>query len=324
MIGFARPAMLPAHEAGCNETGWYPATDEQGRECVRPCPGCQSRRLVTQFGEDVCTWDSWVARPELEAAVAQLRAWRGGHEWACLLHAAEGKDSTRPEGQKNRGSGKSHAMQATAHEWAQRGQTVRYVAVPDLLEQHREAIGDESIRVPALAEFPGLLLLDDLGVGKTTAWVQEILERMGDYRRRHLLPTLISTNKDLPRIENEFPAPDRPLLRGRGDRVAGDELAAEVSGSPKPDALLTTVAEVLGVVPPKVPPHPRDVLDRFRGALVELEIEVSRWEMSAGAANDDPAEEVQRAAIIAIRRLVVVGLAVGAYRPKHQFSGEYR
>jgi hypothetical protein len=88
----------------------------------------------------------------------------------------------------------------------------------------------------------------------------------------------------------------------------------------RPVAILTTVAEVIGIVPPKVAPHPRDVLGRFRGALVELEVEVARWELSGGAANDDPAEEVQRAAIIAIRRLVTLGLAVASYRPKHQFS----
>ena len=85
-------------------------------------------------------------------------------------------------------------------------------------------------------------------------------------------------------------------------------------------ALLATAADVLCVVPPKTVPHPRDVLDRFRGALVELEIEVSRWELSAGAANDDPAEAAQAATVTALRRLVLLGLAVGAYRPKHQFS----
>jgi hypothetical protein len=192
---------LPGCTPGCNGTGWYPSADDKGREIVKPCPGCQSRRLVGQFGTEVCTWSNWEYRRELESVVEQLRGWRGGEEWACLLHAGELR--RYPLG--NRGSGKSHAMQATAHEWAQRGRTVRYTAVPDLIEQHREAIGDDSVGVPAVAEFDGLLLLDDLGVGKVTPWVQEILERLADYRRRHLLPTLISTNKDLGRLEGEFP-----------------------------------------------------------------------------------------------------------------------
>lgn len=196
-LTFRPLAELPPCEPGCDGTGWYPSCDEHGRECVRPCPACQSRRLVAQFGCEVCTWASWVARPELAAAIEQLRSWRGGHEWACLLHAGEG--------QLNRGAGKSHAMQATAHEWAARGVPVRYTAVPDLLERHRAAIGDASVRAPELEEFEGLLLLDDLGVGKATPWTQEILERLADFRRRHHLATLISTNKDLPRVEQEYP-----------------------------------------------------------------------------------------------------------------------
>jgi hypothetical protein len=201
LAGLANIYLLPFCKPGCNRSGWYPATDDQGREVVRPCPGCQSLRLVGQFGTEVCSWLNWEYRREIASPVDQLRAWRGGQEWACLLHAGD----LRKHPLGNRGSGKSHAMQATAHEWAERGRTVRYIAVPDLIQQHREAIGDGSMSAPALADFDGLLLLDDLAVGNVTPWVQEILERLADYRRRHLLPTLISTNKDLARLEAEFP-----------------------------------------------------------------------------------------------------------------------
>ena len=179
--------------------GWYYARDDQDREIVRPCPGCRSRRLTAQFGDDEPhTWANWSPRAKLVGAVAQLRRWRGGEQWSCLLHPAADVD--------NKGSGKTHAAEAVGHEWLARGWAVRYLGMPEFITALRASFDDQERRRPALpVEFDGLLILDDVGVGKAFPTVQELLDGLAFHRRRHLLPTLICTNKDLTQLEAEFP-----------------------------------------------------------------------------------------------------------------------
>ena len=52
--------------------------------------------------------------------------------------------------------------------------------------------------VEALAEFQqtDLLLLDDLGAGVTSAWTDDNLYRLIDYRWSHRLPSIVTTNLD--------------------------------------------------------------------------------------------------------------------------------
>lgn len=193
-------AGLPA--CTCDGSGWSfdgtPGPD--GRPTVRRCQGCASTRVVRQFGE-VRTWGQWKARPELGAAVASLRTfaetWARDRIWACLLHA--------PNGQANFGTGKTHACQAVAHDFVAQGLGVRYTAVPDHLEALRAAFGDDSIRVSDLAEFDGLVILDDLGLEKCTEWTQEQIEQLGDWRYRHRLPSLIASNLDKRALEARYP-----------------------------------------------------------------------------------------------------------------------
>lgn len=56
----------------------------------------------------------------------------------------------------------------------------------------------DDAHVEALADFQqtGLLLLDDLGAGVTSAWTDDNLYRLVDYRWSHRLPSIITTNLD--------------------------------------------------------------------------------------------------------------------------------
>jgi hypothetical protein len=121
-----------------------------------------------------------------------------------------------------------------------------------------------------------------------------------------------ATALPLPEVP-DLPAAARPRAGSPG--AAAQPVREGTVTAASPAALLVSVAEVLGVVPPSRAPHPRDVLDRFRGALVELEIEVSRWELSGSAANDNPVEEVRRATLVALRRLTLLGVTAGQWRP---------
>lgn len=180
--------------------GWYYGTDDKGREIVRPCPGCRSRRLTRQFGDDTArTWSTWSPRTKLATAVTKLRAWRGGERWSCLLYPTAKTD--------NKGSGKTHAAEAVGHEWLARDWPVRYLGMPDFVIALKASFDDDSGNPrPVLpVEFEGLLILDDIGLGKTIPTVQELLDGLAFHRRRHLLPTLMTTNKDLDQLEGEFP-----------------------------------------------------------------------------------------------------------------------
>jgi hypothetical protein len=184
----------------CDGTGYVRVTEE-GQGIVAPCVGCASRRIVAQFGGEPQTWANWRLRPELENSVVVLRAWFSGWRadrlWACLLHAPDRKD--------NFGSGKSHACQATAHEWAGHGLAVRYVVWQEHLEALREQFDSEGPRLSSLAEFDGLLILDDLGLEKDSPWTQEQLGAVTDWRYRHKLPTLVTTNLDTKALGARYP-----------------------------------------------------------------------------------------------------------------------
>jgi hypothetical protein len=177
------------------------APGPDGLPTMRRCIGCVEKNIVRQFGEEPRTWLNWQPRPELELAVEQLRswpnAWRSDRLWGCLLHA--------PDEQGNYGAGKSHAAQATAHEFAAMGLMVRYVMWVEYLSGLRSQFGEDGTRATPLAEFDGLLIMDDLGAEQQSAWKQECVKLVTDLRYRRRLPTLIATNLDVPVIEKRYP-----------------------------------------------------------------------------------------------------------------------
>lgn len=197
-LGKRADPKLPA--CVCGGTGYVRVSDE-GQGTVSPCAGCASARIVRQFGGEPQTWENWHQRPELETAVKQLRAWFSGWRvdrlWACLLLAPKAKD--------NFGSGKSHACQATAHEWASRGFGVRYVVWEEHLERLREQFDNDQARVVPAADFDGLVILDDVGTEKDTDWALEQLTGVTGWRYRHALPTVITTNLDPDHFRDRYP-----------------------------------------------------------------------------------------------------------------------
>ena len=188
----------------CDGSGWSltGAPGPDGLPTIRRCPGCAAVRLVRQFGE-ARTWAQWVPRPELAAAVANLRSflprWHSERLWACLLYAQTDKP--------NFGSGKTHALQALAHEFVERGVGARYIVADRYLENLRARFdGEYSLSASAaLAESDGLVVLDDLGLEKPSEWTQEQVESLADWRYRHRLPTLLATNLEKTRLEARYP-----------------------------------------------------------------------------------------------------------------------
>jgi DNA replication protein DnaC len=102
------------------------------------------------------------------------------------------------------GSGKTHLAAAIAHEWQRAGRRFEFFFVPDLLDTLRAAYGQDEDVPTATAERLRTcdhLVLDDLGVHGSTAWAQEKLFQILNYRYNAKLPTVVTIRgklEDLP------------------------------------------------------------------------------------------------------------------------------
>ena len=136
-----------------------------------------------------------------------------------------------------KGNGKTHLAAAAANHLIARGRPVLFVNVPEFLDWLRESYsrpsfdeGAESFthRFELVRDAP-VLILDDLGAESGTAWANEKLYILLNYRLEMSLPTMITSNlrfEDFPgRIRSRLgevgfsvlvhnPAPDY-RLRGR-------------------------------------------------------------------------------------------------------------
>lgn len=100
--------------------------------------------------------------------------------------------------------------------------SARYVNTTEFLGRLRESFGrdDREVDVSAYKEC-GLLVLDDLGRERSTAWAAETIYKIIDYRYGETLPTIITSNLSLEEIQSGA----RLLKREKGDQ--GGELHAD-------------------------------------------------------------------------------------------------
>ncbi len=103
------------------------------------------------------------------------------------------------------GCGKTHLAAAIGSERLEHGDFVIFVTAPDLLDHLRNAYSpgadagyDETFDRLRNAE---LLILDDLGVENPSAWAKEKLFQLLNHRYSYNLPTVITTNMDIDRID---------------------------------------------------------------------------------------------------------------------------
>ncbi|MEU6312248.1 ATP-binding protein [Streptomyces sp. NPDC047014] len=118
------------------------------------------------------------------------------------------------------GPGKTHQAYAAIRALTAAGCGVRWHATTaaDLYGAMRARGGtDPEYLLRRIVRMP-LLLLDDLGAAKGSAWTEEINFRLLNWRAQNQLPTIITTN--LPPVRMPKMAPGQPVLRDQvGDRV---------------------------------------------------------------------------------------------------------
>jgi DNA replication protein DnaC len=203
--------------------GWHPGyeTDERRQKACTPDPGClvcggvgrlrvdlpygdpsfgksvlcscveeRQRSLHNQQRRQVAQLDAFrdrtfkTFRAELpglrKAFQTSLTFARNPHGWLFLLGPS--------------GCGKTHLAAAVANQFLDDGAAVFYTTVPDLLDALREALmsSERYTRLFAWAREVELLILDDLGAHQPSAWSNEKLFQLLDFRAVYALPTIIT------------------------------------------------------------------------------------------------------------------------------------
>jgi DNA replication protein DnaC len=105
------------------------------------------------------------------------------------------------------GCGKTHLAAAIANHAVNNGVPTLFITVPDLLDSLRFAYADpETTFEQRFEEIRNahLLILDDFGTQNATAWAQEKLFQIINYRHINKLPTVITTNLMLDEIEGRI------------------------------------------------------------------------------------------------------------------------
>jgi len=105
------------------------------------------------------------------------------------------------------GCGKTHLAAAIANDAVHRGIPTLFITVPDLLDSLRFAYGNPETTFEARFDEiknADLLVMDDFGTQNATAWAQEKLFQIINYRYINQLPTVITTNLILDEIESRI------------------------------------------------------------------------------------------------------------------------
>lgn len=106
------------------------------------------------------------------------------------------------------GSGKTHLAAAIANRLLERGNAVLFVIVPDLLDRLRAAYHPDSesgfdTTFEQVRNAP-VLVLDDLGAQSATEWAREKLFQIVNHRFNARLPTVVTTNVPLRRLDERL------------------------------------------------------------------------------------------------------------------------
>ena len=146
---------------------------------------------ISSLGErfEDCRFETFTMRPGSE------KAFRFAEDYAERFELYGG-DSLLIWGVP--GNGKSHLAAAICHRLKERGKTVVFQTMTELLERIRSTFRQNSKEhereIMDALQHCDLLVLDDLGAEKVSDWTLDVLFRIIDGRYRQKKPTMFTTN----------------------------------------------------------------------------------------------------------------------------------
>lgn len=125
------------------------------------------------------------------------------------------------------GVGKTYLMIALANHYAKQNKSVSFAKVPQLIQECKEAIGDDGdsmTQMVAQLKYCDVLFLDDIGSEGVTQWTRDsILFPILNYRMDSHLKTYFTSNYNMDELKQQY------YLKGRDDtKVAADRLMERI------------------------------------------------------------------------------------------------
>ncbi|HEX4825590.1 MAG TPA: ATP-binding protein [Candidatus Polarisedimenticolaceae bacterium] len=186
--------------ADCGGTGFTIRTDEAGIATAARC-ACAYRERGTQLLRaariprryELCSFDNFdLVADELKAPLGTAKDWF--ESWPDRIE--HGLLFQGPPG-----TGKTHLAVAILRDLAERkGAHVHFAEQRELLKDLQstfDASGRSEAEVLAPVLEAEVLLLDDLGAGRTTPWAQDVMHDVLAHRYNRRLPTLMTTNRPM-------------------------------------------------------------------------------------------------------------------------------
>lgn len=127
------------------------------------------------------------------------------------------------------GTGKTHLAQAIGWQWLERGRTVFYTHVVELLDKIRDSyrLQDDKPTIVDFAKNAALLILDDLGSEKLTEWSGQELDFIVDHRYENKKPLIVTSNLAINQLPDRIA--DR-LSEGTVIMLKGDSFRKKKGG----------------------------------------------------------------------------------------------
>jgi DNA replication protein DnaC len=205
----------------------YLYTEEGLRACpcglvrAREMEGQSMSRLSALHGRlTTCTFDTFDTNgPETKYATKAFNAalaWAKEPQGFLTIHSP------------TKGNGKTHLAAAAANYLIGKGEIVLFCKAVELLVMLRGCYDREDETVNTLmAKLQGvpILIVDDLGVEKRTAWTDEQMYLLVDHRLERDKPTLFTSNCPISELEDRI----RSRISHRGSRLVHNK-AQEYTG----------------------------------------------------------------------------------------------